>query len=110
MAEPIIVTISHSLGRDEAKRRLENGLGHIRARLAPFVSSIDYAWTKHRLDFGLTAVRQCVTGRIDVEDRLVRITLVLPFLLQLLSRQIIGRITNEGVLLLNKPRGAERPC
>ena len=28
---PITVTISHSLGRDEAKRRLDNGLGNIRA-------------------------------------------------------------------------------
>jgi Putative polyhydroxyalkanoic acid system protein (PHA_gran_rgn) len=108
--EPITVTISHSLGRDEAKRRLDNGLGYIREQLAAFVSSIDYGWTGYRLDFGLTAMRQSITGRIEVEDRLVRVELALPLLLHLLSRQIIGRIRSGGALLLDKPGGTTRSC
>jgi Putative polyhydroxyalkanoic acid system protein (PHA_gran_rgn) len=108
--EPITVTISHSLGREEAKRRLDNGLGYIREQLAAFVSSVDYAWTGYRLDFGLTAMRQSITGRIDVEDRLVRVELGLPLLLHLLSKQIISRIRSDGALLLDKPSGKSRPC
>ena len=71
--EPIVVTISHALGREAAKRRLDNGLGYIREHLSAFVSSVDYRWTAYRLDFGLTAMRQSITGRIEVEDRLVRV-------------------------------------
>ncbi|HEV2098932.1 MAG TPA: polyhydroxyalkanoic acid system family protein [Stellaceae bacterium] len=106
--KPITVTISHSLGRDEAKRRLDQGLGHIREQLAAFVSSIDYGWTGYRLDFGMLAMRQSITGRIEVEDRLVRVELGLPLLLHLLSRQIIGRIRGDGALLLDKPDGTTR--
>jgi hypothetical protein len=65
----------------------DNGLGHIRDQLTAFVTSIDYSWTGYRLDFGLTAMRQSITGRIEVEDRLVRVELGLP-LLHLLSKQI----------------------
>jgi Putative polyhydroxyalkanoic acid system protein (PHA_gran_rgn) len=104
--EPIVVTISHALGRDEAKRRLDNGLGYIRDQLAAFVSSVDYGWTGYRLDFDLRAMRQSVTGRIEVEDGLVRVELGLPLLLRLLYKQIISRIRRDGALLLEKPSGA----
>jgi hypothetical protein len=60
--EPITITISHRLGRAEARRRLDNGLGHIRAQLTPLVSTLDYAWTGDRLTFGLSAMRQAITG------------------------------------------------
>jgi Putative polyhydroxyalkanoic acid system protein (PHA_gran_rgn) len=105
MPEPVVVTISHQLGRDEAKRRLDDSLGHIRAQLTAFVASIEYGWAGHRLDFSLTALRQSIVGRIDVEDRLVRIELGLPPLLSWLSRTITQRIRREGVRLLEKPRG-----
>jgi Putative polyhydroxyalkanoic acid system protein (PHA_gran_rgn) len=109
MPEPITVTISHSLGRDEAKRRLDDGLGYIRQQLASFVNGVDYGWIGYRLDFGMVAMRQSITGRIEVEDRLVRVELGLPLLLRLLSRQIIGRIRSGGAILLNKPGGTTRP-
>ncbi len=103
MPDPIVVTISHQLGREEAKRRLDNALGYIRGQLAAFVSSIEYGWTDYRLDFGLTAMRQSIVGRIDVEDHVVRVELGLPLLLRLLSGRIINRIRRDGVLLLDKP-------
>jgi hypothetical protein len=103
--EPITVTISHSLGRDEVRRRLDEGLGYIRAQLASFVSSINYGWTGYRLDFGLAAIGQSITGRIHVEDRLVCIELGLPPLLHLFTKPIIDRIRSEGVRLLDKPGG-----
>ena len=59
----------------------------------------------YRLDFGLTAMRQSIIGRLDVEDRLVRVELGLPLLLSLLSTRIISRIRREGLLLLEKPSG-----
>jgi hypothetical protein len=104
--EPISITISHRLGRAEAKRRLENGLGHIRAQLTPLVSTLEYAWTEDRLTISLTALRQAVTGRIDVEDDLVRVELVLPLLLRSLADMIVKRIRNDGANLLGKPPGA----
>jgi Putative polyhydroxyalkanoic acid system protein (PHA_gran_rgn) len=103
--DPLVVTISHHLGREEAKRRLENGLGYIRDQLAGFVSAGEFGWIGHRLDFNLTAMKQSIRGRIDVEDRLVRVELDLPLLLRLLSKPIIDRIRKGGRLLLDKPGG-----
>ena len=105
MAHPIVVTISHQLGREEAKRRLDNGLGYIRGQLAAFAGSIDCNWTGYRLDFGLTAMRQRIVGRIDIEDSVVRVELGLPLLLSLLSEGIISRVRREGSRLLDKPSG-----
>ena len=102
MPEPLVIIISHRLGRDEAKRRLDDGLGHIREQLAGFVSSLDYTWTVHRLDFSVTAVRQSINGRIDIEDDIIRVEIRLPLLLQMLANKIIGRVRSEAALLLDK--------
>ena len=86
MREPLIVTVSHRLGRDEAKRRLDAGLGHIREQLAAFVSSLDYTWaTDYRLDFSVAAMRQGIKGRIEVEDQIVRVEIRLPLLLRIVA-------------------------
>jgi hypothetical protein len=103
VTDPIVVTISHQLGREEAKRRLDSGLGHVRGQLAAFVSSLEYGWTGYRLDFSLTAMRQRIVGCIDVDDRFVRVELGLPLLLGLLSKSIVSRIRREGLVLLDKP-------
>jgi hypothetical protein len=104
--EPIIITISHRLGRDGAKERLDEGLNHIRGQLAPFGSAIHYEWRGYRLVFSLTAMRQMITGYVDVEEDIVRIEITLPRLLRIFSKAIIGRICNEGALLLKGPRGS----
>jgi len=103
MLEPIVVTISHRLGRDGARRRIEDGLTQIRGQLAPFVSAMDYKWTGDRLDFTVTALHQTVTARIEIEEALVRVELELPLLLRIFSAAIIGRIRSDGSLLLNGP-------
>jgi Putative polyhydroxyalkanoic acid system protein (PHA_gran_rgn) len=101
--DPLIITISHRLGRDEAKRRLDEGLEHIRGQLAAVVSSLDYGWTGHRLDFSVMAMRQRIIGHIDVEDDLVRVEIYLPLLVRMLTDQISGRVRSEAAALLDKP-------
>ena len=103
MPEPFVVTISHRLGRDGARRRIEDGLTHINGQLAPFVSTMNYEWTGDRLVFTVTALHQTVNGRIEIEESLVRVEVGLPLLLRILSNSIIGRIRTEGSLLLNGP-------
>jgi hypothetical protein len=104
MPEPLTVTISHTLGRDEAKRRIEGGLERIRTQLAPYITKLEVAWDSYRLDFRVAAMRQTVSGRIDVEDDTVRIEIALPFLLQVVANRLIARVEREGSLLLGKPK------
>jgi hypothetical protein len=53
-------------------------------------------------------MQQNIIGRIDVEDRLVRIELGLPVFLHMLSKQIIDQIHTKGALLLDKPRTSQQ--
>lgn len=102
--EPITVTISHRLGRDEAKRRIDEGLAAIRAEVGQFVKSLDYGWQDYRLDFKTSAMLQTITGRIDVFDDYVLVELGLPRLLHLLAKTIAGRIERRGATLLEGPK------
>jgi hypothetical protein len=102
--ESIIVTISHRLGRDGAKRRIEDGLAAIRAEVTPYVKTLDYQWDDHRLDFRVVAMMQTITGRIEVYDDFVKIELALPRLLHLLAKTIAGRIENRAATLLEAPK------
>ena len=103
--EPITVTISHRLGRDGAKRRIDEGLVSIRAEVAPYVKTLDYTWEDYRLDFRVVAMMQTITGRIEVYGDFVRIDLELPRLLHLLAKTIQGRIENRAAALLGPPKG-----
>lgn len=72
-------------------------------QLAALVSSLDYTWTAYRLDLNVTAMRQSIDGRIDIEDDTVRVEIRLPLLLRVLANKITGRVRSEAALLLDKP-------
>jgi hypothetical protein len=102
--EPITVTISHRLGREGAKRRIDEGLTSIRAEVAPYVKTLDYTWEDYRLDFRVVAMMQTITGRIEVYEDFVKVELALPRLLHLLAKTIAGRIENRAATLLEPPK------
>jgi hypothetical protein len=102
--EPITVTISHKLGRDGAKRRIDDSLAQIRAEVAPYVKTLDYTWQDYSLDFRVVALMQTITGRIEVYEDFVRIELELPRLLHVIARTIQGQIQNRAAALLEGPK------
>lgn len=106
-SEPLVVTISHRLGRAEAKRRLAHGLDSVRGEIGRYVRTLDYSWDGDRLDFHAVALMQAITGRIDVFDEFVRIELTLPRLLHLLAKTIAGRIEHSGRALLEGAPGKD---
>ncbi len=102
--EPITVTISHRLGRDEAKRRIDNGLSAIRAEIGAYVGSLEYSWAGYTLDFHGSAMFQAITGRIEVCEDFVRVELGLPRLLHAMAKTLIGRIERQASALLEGPK------
>ena len=57
---------------------------------------------RRRLALRLAALGQPVTGRIDVDERMVRVEVLLPGLLGYLGDKIASRVQREGALLLDK--------
>ena len=76
MSRPVTVTIPHTLGKDEARRRIETGFGQMR--------------------------RQKLSGQLDVRDDAVQIQIDLPEVLAALADKITGKLKEEGQKLLEK--------
>jgi hypothetical protein len=102
--EPLVVTISHRLGREEAKRRIDGGLATISRELAAYVKSLDYHWDGDTLEFRTSAMLQTITGRIEAHDDHMRVELGLPRLLHIAAKAIAGRIERHGARLLESPK------
>jgi len=105
MSQPLIVSIPHSLGRQEAKRRLDSGISRLRPELAGLVSSLDYSWEADRLNFRASAMWQTITGAIEVLDDAVRIEIELPWVMRLLADTVTKQVRGRGLAMLEKPPG-----
>ncbi|MGH7087560.1 MAG: polyhydroxyalkanoic acid system family protein, partial [Stellaceae bacterium] len=66
----------------------------------PYVSAIDCSWRGDTLDFRLQTLAQTITGTVEVEERVVRITLALPALLSLFGRRIAAAIAERTPKLI----------
>ena len=101
MSAPLIVSIPHSLGRDEAMRRLKTGLSRAAANV-PVMSVDEERWEDNRMSFRVRALGQAASGHLDVADDHVRLEVMSPWLLQRFAQMAQGAIQNRGRLLLTK--------
>ena len=81
MSEPLVVVIPHRLGKDEALRRIKDGLGRAKGEFAWLISIDQDVWTGDRLSFRASALGQMATGFIDVYEAGVRVEVTLQWLL-----------------------------
>ncbi len=101
MSAPLVVSIPHRLGRDEAVRRLRSGL----ARAASSVNILkvdEESWEGDRMTFRVRALGQAAHGHVDVADDHVRLEVMLPWLLQRFAEVAQAAIQQRGRLLLDK--------
>ena len=80
MPAPLVVSIPHSLGREEAVRRLKTGLARA-ASSVPVLHVDEERWEDNRMMFRVRALGQAAAGHVDVADDHVKVEVVLPWLL-----------------------------
>jgi hypothetical protein len=102
MSQPLVVTIPHRLGREEALRRIKSGLATARANYSALLAINEETWTGDRLAFHVSAIGQNANGVIDVADDHVRLEVTLPWLLAKIAEKFTPVIRKEGVLMLEK--------
>jgi hypothetical protein len=102
MSKPIVVSIPHRLGREEAAHRLKTGLQRMRSNFGGTFSVIQENWSGDHLDLQLAMLGQTTSGMIDVADDHVRITVELPWLLGMVADKARGLIEKQGQLMLEK--------
>jgi hypothetical protein len=101
MSEPLVVSIPHQLGREEAARRLKTGLTRAAASV-PVLKVDEERWEGDRMIFRVRALGQVASGSVDVADDYVRLEVMLPWLLQRFAQAAQIAIKNRGNLLLTK--------
>ena len=101
MPGPLIVSIPHSLGREEAMRRLKTGLSRAAARV-PIIHVDEERWDDNHMIFRVRALGQAANGHVDVEEDHVKVEVTLPFLLQRFAEMAQAAIRERGKLLLTK--------
>lgn len=93
------IDVPHSLGTAEAKRRIEAGTGQLIAAL-PAGATATPNWTGDRLDLAIVAMGQDVSASLDVQERIVRVTVTLPPMLEFLRPLIEQGVRRSGTQLL----------
>ena len=101
MSAPLVVSIPHQLGREEATRRLKGGLTRAAASV-PVLQVDEERWDGNRMVFRVRALGQPASGQIDVAEDHVRLEVMLPWLLQRFATAAQAAIRSRGQLLLSK--------
>lgn len=104
MSRPVTVTISHDLGKEEARRRVRDGFGRLQRQMTGgMMFKFTEEWTaEDTLTFEANGLGQHIDGQIDIFPQHVRIVVTLPGLLATIAETITGKVEKEGRLLLEK--------
>jgi hypothetical protein len=100
MTTPIKVDLPHRLGAQEAKRRLQNGLGTLKNHIPGGTAEVQASWQDDRMNLQVAAMGQEVRATLDVEESLVRLEVLLPPMLSFLAKPIEALLRRQGAELL----------
>ena len=101
MAEPLVITIPHKLGKEEALRRVKPALGKA-SESFPVLKVEEEVWSGERMDFKVRALGQVAAGNVEVADESVRLEVTLPWLLHKFAEAVQKTIGGRGRILLEK--------
>ena len=102
MSEPLLVMIPHRLGKDEAVRRIKDGLTRAKTEFGHLITIEEQDWSGDRLMFRVKSLGQRASGTIEVYDGAVRLEVTLPWLLARFAHAAQRIIGQKGQLLLQK--------
>jgi len=99
MSTPIVVDVPHNLGAAEAKRRIAGNLGKLGGAL-PAGAMVSSAWEGEQLRLDVAALGQRIDAGVDIQDSLIRITVLLPPALAFFGKAIEAGLRQSGAALL----------
>ena len=102
MSRPLTVTIPHNLGREVALKRIKDGIVQLRSTYAGQLTVLDENWAGDKLDFRISALKQTVSGSIEVAETTVTVSVMLPLFLAMLAEKAKAAIQHRGQLMLEK--------
>ena len=98
------VAIPHSLGREEARRRLGSSSNQISDAIPGGMAQVTTEWVgEDSLSLAINAMGQVLNGRIDIGDTEVVFNLDLPLALGFIKPVVESTIQQAGQKLLAAP-------
>jgi hypothetical protein len=101
MAEPLVISIPHKLGKEEALRRVKPALSKA-SESFPVLKVEEEVWSGERMNFRVRALAQVASGNVQVADDSVRLEVTLPWLLHKFGEAVQKTIRGRGQILLEK--------
>jgi putative polyhydroxyalkanoate system protein len=95
MSQPIEVDLPHSLGKDEARRRIANNIHKLQEHI-PGGGHVESGWSGDQLNMKVRAMGEAVTAVIDVEETKVHLKMLLPGMLGMFSGMIQAVLQKKG--------------
>jgi hypothetical protein len=108
MSKPLIVSIPHKLGKDEALRRIKAGLDSAKRQYTQVMQVNEEIWSGDRLAFRITAMKQQASGTVDVAEDHVRLEVTLPWLLAGLAHGAQAMIRERANRMLEKKSDGDK--
>lgn len=101
MSGPVHVAIPHTLGKDEARRRLKSRIGELPGHIPGGVATVSSEWPgDDTMQLNVAAMGQDVKAKIVVLDNALDVTIDLPPMLGFLGDIIRKAVAAKGSALL----------
>jgi hypothetical protein len=100
MNKPMVIDLPHKLGAEEAKRRMQSGIGKLKDHVPGGSAQVESSWQGNRMDLRVAAMGQEVVGHIDVHEAKVTLELMLPAMFSLFAGPIEALLRKQGGELL----------
>ena len=97
------VSLPHSLGKEEVRRRMHAHGHEIGSYFPPGMADVETSWPhEDRMALRITAAGQIIEGGIDVDEDVVVIEMDLPAILGFLRGTLERAVRKHGGKLLEK--------
>ncbi len=111
MAHPLSITLPHSLGKEEATRRMRDRIGELPGHIPGGIAAVEHRWTApDRLALDVAALGAQVSTIAEVSDTAVDLHIALPPLLQPFRAAIEMAVKARGGRLLIGDGSPKRPA
>ncbi|NIJ08187.1 hypothetical protein FHS31_001804 [Sphingomonas vulcanisoli] len=97
---PLTIDVPHRLGKQAAIERLKSRIGELDRHLPGGGKATSHWVSDNVMALEVIAMGQTVSARLEVEDALVRVQLVLPAMLGFFSGMISSAVREGGAKVL----------
>jgi hypothetical protein len=95
------IALPHSLGREEARRRLQTRSGEIAGLFPGGMAEVAVSWPhEDKMALDVTAMGKTVAGAVEIGEREVAFVIELPAALSFVEPLVRGAIESKGRKLL----------